>query len=466
MVERKGDSMKKTILLLLATILLCGMLACDPGIPAEKTEATPAPSEPVQPAAPAQTDEPVFLEELARPLSFSEDADTCWNAPDYAFILSVLSDGTASVFTRTALLWLTEDGDSFRVETRMYRTPFDEEPAYRFPAGELRFFTDGNRVKVEVLSDPLGVLSHAQADGRLLTKNGTSWKYAQNRSEVPQEPNTKWYTRFEMTEQNNARLHLTVGNDASFTGTLSLPDGTKKDVALLGCWSSFALVEERDGAAELLFYGERTNWRDPKDWYPPRMNLVRFDLDALYDPLGLCSTENFDLVRAEEFDNVYAEHGALEALRYMPGVNLDTVKNTLTRDGWTDRTAQIETLDPLLDGWFAWLTKDGKTLWIYYEPDFTPYGDEDYPSAYVLYDADGTVLDWSGSRPIDHAIADAFTLQPGAYFGDLISNGTVGMDVAEDDYAYFTDDGRIAVETLWHEGGDGDLDFQIIRLLP
>ena len=201
---------------------------------------------------------------------------------------------------------------------------------------------------------------------------------------------------------------------------------------------------------------------DPDDWYPPRMNLVRFDLEALYDPLGLCGTETFDLFRAEEFDNVYAEHGSLEALRYMPGVNLDAVVLTLTRDGWTDKT---ETLDSELDGWFKLLIKDGQSLVIYYEMDFTPYGDESFPMAYALYDADGTVLDWSGSRPIDHAVADGYTLQPGVYFGSLVPTGTIGMDVAEDDYAYFTDDGRIAVETFWHEGGDGDEGFRIVKVI-
>lgn len=457
--------MKKTILLLLAALLLCGLFACKPTDPAEETETSPAPSDPTQTAAPDQTEGPVFSEERARPLSLTADADTMWQ-DSYSFIISVYANGTADLFTRNEQLWLTENGDSYLLETCMYRTPFDEEPAYRFPAGELRLFTDGDVLKVEVLSDPLGILANVQADGRLLKKQGKPYEYAHNRSMVPQEPNTKWYTRFEVAERSYAWLKLTVGDDISYTGTLSLPDGTKKNVALLGCWYSFAIVEERDGAAELLFYGERTNWRDPDDWYPPRMNLVRFDLEALYDPLGLCGMENFDLVRAEEFDNVYAEHGSLEALRYMPGVNLDTVLNLLTRDGWTDRTAQTETVDPLLVGWFAWLTKDGQSLLIYYEPDFTPYGDEDYPSAYVLYDADGTVLEWSGSRPIDHAIADAYTLQPGVYFGSLVPTGTCGMDVAEDDWAYFTDDGRIAVETVPHESGDGDEDFVILRVIP
>ncbi len=454
--------MKKALICLLCAVLLCGLFACKPGDPAKEPEATPAPSEPAQTAVSEQTEAPVFSEENARPLSLTADADTMW-MDSYSFIISVYANGTADLFTRNEQLWLTESGDSYLLETRMYRTPFDEEPAYRFPAGELRFLTDGDALKVEVLSDPLGILANVQADGRLLKKQDKPYGYAQNRSMVPQELNTKWYTRFEMAERSYAWLNLTVGDDISYTGTLSLPDGTKKNVALLGCWYSFAIVEERDGAAELLFYGERTNWRDSDDWYAPRMNLVRFDLEALYDPLGLCGMENFDLVRAEEFDNVYAEHGSLEALRYMPGVNLDAVVLTLTRDGWMDKT---ETLDSELDGWFKLLIKDGQSLVIYYEIDFTPYGDEDYPSAYALYDADGTVLDWSGSRPIDHAAADAYTLQPGVYFGSLVPTGTIGMHVAEDDYAYFTDDGRIAVETFWHEGGDGDEGFRIVKVIP
>jgi len=454
--------MKKTILLLLAALLLCGLFACKPVNPAKEAEASPAPSDPAQTAAPEQTESPIFAEERARPLSAEADTGTLWMG-DYSLILSVLPDGQATLFTKQALLWLMENGDAFRVETRMYRTPFDETPAYTFYAGELRLLIDGETMRVEVLDDPLGVLTYAQADGRLLNMHGTFWDYAQNRSLVPQEPNTKWLENFEVAERSYAWLNLIVGDDISYTGTLSMPDGTKRNVSLLGCWDSYALVEERDGAAELLFYGLRTNRMDPDDWYAPRMRLVRFDLEALYDPLGLCGMETFDLFRADDFDVVYAGYGASEALRYMPGFNLDTVALTLIRDGWTDKT---ETLDPVLVGWFTLLTKDGQSLLIYYEPDFTPYGDEDYPSAYVLYDADGTVLDWSGSRPIDHAIADAYTLQPGVYFGELFSAGVRSMDVAEDDYAYFTDDGRIAVQTVWHEGGDGDLDFQIINVIP
>lgn len=468
--------MKKVLICLLCAVLLCGLFACGtdqkPTAPEEKNEpiaeqttAEPAATEPGQTAAPEQTEAPVFSEDRARSLSLTADAETRWQ-DGYSFMISVFADGTAILDTRNEMLWLTEDGDSFRAEVRMYRTPYDEEPAYRFPAGSLKLLTDGEALKVEVRSDPLGILSYIKADGRLLEKHGKPYAYPQNRSMVPQEPNTKWFTSFEMAERSYAWLNLTVGNDISFAGTLTLPDGTKKDVALLGCWDSFALVEEHEGAAELLFYGERTNRLDSVDWYPPRVKLVRFDLEAIYDPLGLCHMEPFTLFRLKDFYDELTMRGASEALRYMPGVNLDTVMRALIRDGWTDRTDEIETLDPILAGWFAWLTRDGQTLLIYYEPDFTPYGDEDYLSAYVLYDADGNVLDWSGSRPIDHTIADGFTLEKDVYFEDAVNAGIRSMDVAEDDYAYFTDDGRIAIETVWHEGVAGDLDFRIVRVIP
>ena len=89
---------------------------------------------------------------------------------------------------------------------------------------------------------------------------------------------------------------------------------------------------------------------------------------------------------------------------------------------------------------------------------------QSYPDAYALYGADGTVLQWAGERPLHHAVADGYKLRKNVYFHEQI--GAWGMDVGEDEYVYFLDDGRVAIEWLPHEGGKGDLDFKIIRVIP
>ena len=102
---------------------------------------------------------------------------------------------------------------------------------------------------------------------------------------------------------------------------------------------------------------------------------------------------------------------------------------------------------------------------IHYEYDFSsPYEYYVYyPDAYVLYGADGTVLSWGGSKPIDHRIADSYRIGKDTYFDP--GTGVQGMIVGEDSDAYFLDDGRVAVETTAHEGS-GDVDFEIVRVIP
>ena len=142
----------------------------------------------------------------------------------------------------------------------------------------------------------------------------------------------------------------------------------------------------------------------------------------------------------------------------------ETVTSQLIGKGWTDKTGEIAELDPALETWFAWFTKDGQTLMIYFEDDFTRYGDEACPTAYVLYGSDGSVLEWEGLKPIDHAIVDSHMSQESICFKDLA--GYYGLDVAEDDYVYLLDDGRIAIETLGHEDRNSDEDFRMIRVIP
>ena len=159
--------MKKTILLLLAALLLCGLFACKPVIPAKEAEATPAPSESAQTAAPDQTESPIFSEENARPVTFTEDADTRWY---HRFNLYLYTDDTGLIDTPSGVLWFKGQDGEFSLEMRLYRTADDDEPTCVFPAGKIRLQTDGKAIRVEVLSDPFGILAYDEVDGCVLKK--------------------------------------------------------------------------------------------------------------------------------------------------------------------------------------------------------------------------------------------------------------------------------------------------------
>lgn len=464
--------MKKACLFLLAALLLCGLFACKPVIPTEENEASTAPSEPAateseHTAVLTQTEGPVFSEERARLFSVREDRNTGWvyNGPydkwghHEHYHLLIYEDGTAYLFTPNEVFTLTENDDAFLLTVRLFRTENDEEPALTLSAGEMRIHTDGTAVLFEVLSDPFGILAFDALNNMVLKKENdgpgdtrsiVNWIY------VPLEPDTEWFSYFDMGECGFAHLKMTINEDGGMTGTMRFPDGAERSCILVGNNDSYALVDE-DG--ELLFFGERSKMYEQFDAY--RYELVQFGLDVICDPLEMCANDTVSIWR----DDDDSEEDKL--LRYMLGKNLDSVILSLIRNGWTDQTPEIEGLDPCLEGFFAWLTKDGQTLVIHYELDFsTPYAvSEAYADAFVLYGADGAVLKWGGAKPIDHTIADGYRLEKDAYFYQL-TGGTGAMITGEDEDAYFLDDGRIAIETMPHEGGDGDEDFQIVKVIP
>ena len=461
--------MKKALICLLCAVLLCGVFACgkekEPTAPEQKNE--PIAEQPTDGPA-AATEAPAFSESDARPLSLETDKNTGWTYYEWQgkgwthYHLLVYADGTAYLFTPNGVFALTENEKTFSLETRLFRTRDDTEPALTLPAGEVRLFTDGAAVKIEIASDPLGVLAYNEVDGRVLkaeqkgpgeTRSEVNWFY------LPMEPGTEWVDSFDMGERHYAWLNMAIGENCEMTGTLRFPDGTERPCMLVGNDNCYALIDASGETPELLFYGIKAI--DEEKYYSARYELVELPLDTICDPFGLCAADPFSIGRRDWHDQED------EWLTYMLGVNLDTVILSMIRDGWTDRTPEIETLHPLFQGFFAWLTKDGQTLVIHYELDFsTPYAvSEAYADAFVLYGADGAVLKWGGAKPIDHTIADGYRLEKDAYFYQL-TGGTGAMITGEDEDAYFLDDGRIAIETMPHEGGDGDEDFEIVKVIP
>ena len=442
--------MTKLVSILLSALLLCGLAAVR-----AKNDA-PAAEAPRLPVSVTLVQDGIArTERAAKPLSLEDRKNTAW-ADGAGSRLMIYEDGAAYLFTTGGVFVLKESGDGFLLELRLYPTPFEGEPAMVLPAGTVKITADGDTVTLAVEDDPLGVLAFDGLNGAVLTKQQYKpYRYPSfNFFSGPLEPGTEWFCYFDMGEHRHAKLSITVGEDGAMTGTLTMPDGAARPCALLGNDGGFALVSGGGEAPELLFYGERP--RVDEDRYDrTRYELVWLDLSPIFDPLKLTDIDGFALGR-----QLYGEWD----LAYIPGKSLDSVILTLIRDGWTE-TEDMEAQYPALEGWFTRLVKDGQTLMIHSELDFSsPYEYYNaYPSAYVLYGADGAVLSWSGEKPIDHGLADSYRMGKDTYFDP--GTGIRGLVVGEDSDAFFLDDGRIAVETTAHEGS-GDVNFEIVRVIP
>ena len=442
--------MTKLASFLLSALLLCGLVAIQAknNISIAEPQRLPVSVTLVQEGS-------ALPKEAAKPLSLKDQKNTMWS--DGAGVrLMIYEDGAAYLFTANEIFTLEAGGDGFLLKMDMYRTPFDTEPAAVLPAGTVKIMAEGDTVELKAVDDPASILTFAGLDGVVLTKEKhTPYQYPDfNFFSGPLEPGTAWFRYFDMGEHHHANLSITVGESGAMTCTLTMPDGTAWPCALLGNKNGFALVDESGEAPALLFFGERT--RVDEDRYDrTRYELVYLDLFPVFDPLQLTDIDEFALGRQR-----YGEWD----LAYIPGKSLDSVILALVRDGWTE-TKDMEAQYPALEGWFTRLVKDGQTLMIHSELDFSsPYEHYVYyPDAYVLYGADGAVLQWGGSKPIDHGIADSYRIGKGTYFHP--GTGVRGMIVGEDSNAYFLDDGRVAVETTAHEGS-GDVDFEIVRVIP
>ena len=442
--------MTKLASLFLSALLLCGLVAIQ-----AKNNISIAEPQRLPVSVTLVQERSALMEEAAKPLSLKDQKNTMWS--DGADVrLMIYEDGAAYLFTANEIFTLEAGDDGVLLKNELYRTPFDAEPATVLLAGTVKITVDGDTVKLAVAEDPLGALAFDGLDGAVLTKEKHKpYRYPDfNFFSGPLEPGTAWFRYFDMGEHHHANLSITVGESGAMAGTLTMPDGTAWPCALLGNKNSFALVDESGEAPALLFFGERT--RVDEDRYDrTRYELVCLDLSPVFDLLKLTDIDEFALGRQR-----YGEWD----LAYIPGKSLDSVILALIRDGWTE-TKDMEAQYPALAGWFTRLVKDGQTLMIHYEYDFSsPYEYYVYyPDAYVLYGADGAALQWGGSKPIDHRIADSYRIGKGTYFDP--GTGVRGMIVGEDSDAYFLDDGSIAVETTAHEGS-GDVDFEIIRVIP
>ena len=443
--------MRKLICALLALLLLFGFFGCGGG-------ATSA--EPEQP-----TEKPT---ESLSAFSLSANLNTAWyksvDTETYPYYcnqrLYIYEGGEAILEHDNVDYRLVETGETCRLEKDLYASPLDETPAQTLDAGEVRLLGDGAKVRVEVLSDPLGIFAGFGPEDLTLSLNDT-YHPSQYFVETPRyfghaphfQQGTEWYERALHRMGNGSFVRYTncsliAGTDGTVRGTVQVTDESQEeDCALLWASDAGALLRP-DG--ELLYYGARA-WLS---WFE-RDDCAEYILKANYDPLHLSVGGMLILYRGT---------GSTEP-REVIGRSRSEIIADFTADGWTyeplslswgeDDDEDVEydeedEEDELVYGdLFIKLKKDGRLLLIYLDEDIIGrFANEWFAYAYVLIGADGKLESWGGMKPGDHTLADSYQLS------DPFPYELEGLwGIAEDDNVLLLDDGRIFVTYEGHGSG-------------
>lgn len=451
--------MKKVCLYLLAALLLCGLFACKPVVPAEDTEASTAPEQNADGSRP---------HELPA-VSYSEQAMTWWDSTreNSGQHIDFSSDGTA-MLTANGQMQLTESNGTYTVHILMGNEPYEDMiPAFR--AGKLRLLTDGEILEIVIDEDPYGILAYGITDktfrkGGTLTEQPQACFYDTPLFSPVMQPETRWSKNARQTETD---CWINVSDDFRMRGTL-LPPITEEN----GGQAAFSVVTDgdryaflsnqnvtQDGDRELLFYGIS---RAAIDGSYDRAELAVLRLEAIYDPMGLARKGYLTLCREKD----RAENTLFP---FQLGANVDTVIRALTDDGWKDETAKIAELDPLLNGCAVRLVKDGKTLFGLWSERSMLFDKEPILEAFILYDKDGSVLRWSGRKPIERAAAEALTKTDLYVFSSYYSFWSTRLPTDDTiTELYFLDEGSIAIyiEPMGSRASDGGSVFKILRVIP
>ncbi|MBR0437234.1 MAG: hypothetical protein IJK12_08320 [Clostridia bacterium] len=360
---------------------------------------------------------------------------------------------------------MREDGDAYRLETAFYETPFDEEPALVLSLGEVRLTGTDDTARLTVVSDPYGVFADWGAD--LILEQTDRMPYEPETGMHPlswnphMQPNTEWIAGGAHYERGGAsywaNVMLSSDADGRVCGSIR-PTVESERIPCAMLWSENAAVivltdgDAPGGADDLIFYGtvHRADFSE-------RDRCVYFRLSPLYDVLQL-STVSALLTLHKSI----AERDPTDIL----GRNTLQLVHDLESDGWRNvplkRSEDLDEEDDAYEDWFLKLTKDGRTLIVMTDEDFSPYGDDLYAVGYVLLDADGRLESWGGQKPVDHTLADHYRVADKSSFSRLCHTGGF-WGIAEDDRMFLLDDGRIAVAYTHHEYGY-DLGFWILEL--
>ena len=447
--------MKKTLCALLALLLICGAVGCGTGEQPSGQQAEPGSIAATEPTDP-ETGEPF----AGHPFVLSEHLDTSWNSryvgideQPYFFqeSLSVYGDGDATLTHDRVDYRLKDNGGTYLLEKDLYASPFETEPCLTLAAGEIRLLTDGETVRFEVVSDPLGVFDGFDSQNAVLKQHmyfGEPWKPYKGQytprisgTDLQFQPRTEWIAGGPHAEENGGLCYygncvLKTEADGTVKGYIRRDSEAEREDCLL-LWAPDAAALVRPDDAELLYYGGVTGDRE----WDETENCRTYGIKACYDPYALKVGNKLLLEKKGMSLNPEPE--------YVLGYGQYEIEARFTENGWTSEPLSMKWDEDDEDDYgedFLKLTKDGRMLLIYLDGLYT-YSQGAF--AYVLLDADGKLESWGGFKPFDHTlfdghdVKDALTHMNGALWG-----------LAEDDDIYLLDDGRILVTYSGHESGE------------
>lgn len=351
--------------------------------------------------------------------------------------LSVFEDGEMQLKHDGVVYRVVRNGEGLHLEKDMYTSPFDTEPALTLQAGEVRLSVSGETLRVEALTDPLGVFANFPAEDLLLAfqpgRNMEKSVYtgASQGQDPHFQPYTEWYSSggAENGEAFTTQIWFKTSSEGTISGELRFHYSSPMEKCEL-LWAGDAGAIVRTESRELLFFGSRAygSWGDPEDY-------LRYSLVPRYDPCGLAAGHYFSMIKQRYIDS----REPADIL----GMDMYTVKGRLNEAGWTEEPLSVKWSE-IYSGEYDYgrllmkFTKDGRMLVTYKNFD-------EFVIAYVLIGPEGECESWGGERPGDHTLAEAF--RPGDK--DPFEGGFDGL--FEDDWIRLLDDGRVFIVDYSYE---------------
>lgn len=360
-------------------------------------------------------DEPktiTFTERNATPFDPSAHRYTVWFGSTEALAqwLTISEDGDTRVMIGSNDYWLRPDGDRFLMEIRLYRTPFDENPALTIPVGEAELLLDGEVCRFRPVSDPLNLLP-VSAEEIYYTESQTLsaaqkslyfMDFLQDDYLPHLQPNTEW-TSYGFPSE----LLLRSDANGAVSGSVRIDDTPIACELLIGHHgfdSVCALVKAgAKGMDDVLLLGQVGNTSE-------REFTSMFEMRKQADPLTLLSGNKMRLYKSTSEDA--AEYNWV-------GMNVYELLYRLESDGF--ESEEIRLLDADYPCAYR-LQKDDQTI-LLFVCRMTRNLDREwwYVSAYAHY-AGKTLLSWGGMKPIDHTIADTYDPENGLSFDMLAAH--------------------------------------------
>ena len=356
-------------------------------------------------------------------------AGTVWLGDSEARNERLLVDetGAARIMLASSIFWLRPAEDTFVLESRLYRTMYDEEPALTASVGEARLLSDGSICRLEVLSDPWHSFSREQETVLFYLSaeppEEDQWYFIDyiNSTMTPyDQPNTQW-----SLQDNKMGLELASDDDGRVTGTCIVRGERLACELLIGHhgWNvDCALVKkEAQSAEDVLLYG----WMDKgtERRYGSQCRIV-----LQYDPLGLCG-EKDELILRKQTTFDLSEQNWL-------GMNVYELLFWMEQEGWR---AEPFTLFDNSSPSFFFLRRGEQTVLLSYGDAFDGFH-EYYVLGYARYNG-RDLRSWAGLRPIDPEAAEAYAQTEIGRFSDFVESPGYTHSLY---YYYFLNDCRAA----------------------